>query len=95
MKLKDPLMGIKLMQGHLNMHFTNFLYLALFIEQYLDVTGRNASEYKYIKLCKYGHLVVSIMQGLSSYLKIHQQRFVADVLQAVSLLLYMFMVFVA
>lgn len=50
MKLKDPLMGIKLMQGHLIMHFTTFLYLALFIERYLDVTGRNADEYKYIRL---------------------------------------------
>ena len=70
MKLKDPLMGIKLMQGHLIMHFTTFLYLALFVEQYLSVTGRNADEYKYIRILKYSHLAVSIMQMVSSYLKI-------------------------
>lgn len=61
MKLKDPLMGIKLMQGHLIMHFTHFLYLAIFVEQYLEVAGRNADEYKYINLLKYGHLLIAVM----------------------------------
>lgn len=88
-------MGIKLMQGHLVMHVSTFLYLSLFIEECFNVTGRNADEYKHIQLLKYGHLVVAIMQTLQSYLKIYGLRFVADTLQAVSLLLYMFMVFVA
>ena len=48
MKLKDPLMGIKLMQGHLVMHVSTFLYLSLFIEECFNVTGRNADEYKHI-----------------------------------------------
>ena len=95
MKLKDPLMGIKLMQGHLVMHVSTFLYLAFFIEECLDVTGRFADEYKYIKLLKYGHLIVAIMQTLQSYLKIYNYRFLADTLQAIGLLLYMFMVFMA
>ena len=43
------------------MHFTHFLYLAIFIEQYLEVAGRNADEYKYINLLKYGHLLIAVM----------------------------------
>ena len=80
MKLKDPLMGIKLMQGHLIMHFTTFLYLAIYVESYLEVTGRNADEYKYITMLKYGHLAVSIMQIVSTFLKIKGYRLIADTL---------------
>ena len=95
MKLKDPLMGIKLMQGHLVMHVSTFFFFFFFIEECLNTTGRNADEYKYIILLKYGHLVVAIFQTLQSYLKIYGYRFIADTLQAIGLLLYMFMVFVA
>ena len=80
MKLKDPLMGIKLMQGHIVMHLTCSLYIAIFIEDVLDITGRNATfgEYEHIWLLKYGHFVVALMQTLQTFLKIYHRRFLAD-----------------
>ena len=66
MRLEEPLQGIILMQGHIVMHLTCSLYIGIFIEDVLDITGRNPKfgEYEHIWLLKYGHAAVALMQTL-------------------------------
>ena len=63
MKLKDPLMGIKLMQGHIVMHLTCSLYIGIYLEEVFDITGRNEElgVYKPIWFMKYAHMLVAIL----------------------------------